>query len=618
VGTSSVKFIIDMDHGDAIHLLSAETYDLHYRFVRREIDRADPLDRCDPDESALFTAGWRAFSQINYFSLDRRYLLGTLIHYGGSDLRTVEFSDADIITPELMLRAFFVASGAVDGPDAFNLRARTARQVEKLREIEGQAPMVGPAAPYQGVTYQALTATVGYGELRFVPAAALAEAGLGAQVIVLTDEVPNDIALTGGLITETFQTPLAHVNLLSRNRNTPNMALLDARNDPRVQPLLGQLVRLEVAGAEFDLRPAAPEEAAAFWESRRPQGPPLMPRLDRDVRGVQPLSERGIEDLPSVGAKAAQLAELMNVVGRRARCEGPLRTPAAPMAIPAVHSLEHYAASGALERLDMLRAVEAFHTTPNVRAAGLAQLRALIEEHPVDPALVTEIEAYIETHFGRQQRVRFRSSSNTEDLPGFNGAGLYLSTSVQLNDPDRQVADVLPVVWASLYYMRAYDERAYHNIDQDGVAMGVLVHPAFLSEEVNGIAIARNILEPIRDQDYINVQVGEASVANPAPGVGTEQLIYDRRRTPRVQVLARSSLSRGEPVVSNEEAAFISCTLREIQRHFRPLLDPDRENRWFAMDIEFKLMGVGRTMWVKQARPYSFGATPIPADCREL
>ena len=43
-----------------------------------------------------------------------------------------------------------------------------------------------------------------------------------------------------------------------------------------------------------------------------------------------------------------------------------------------------------------------------------------------------------------------------------------------------------------------------------------------------------------------------------------------------------------------------------------------RENRWFAMDIELKLVGLQRDLMVKQARPYSFGSAQIPADCREF
>ena len=66
---------------------------------------------------------------------------------------------------------------------------------------------------------------VAFGTLSYIPSAELASASLGARTIVITDDVPNDIDFVGGLITETFQTPLAHVNILSQSRNTPNMAL---------------------------------------------------------------------------------------------------------------------------------------------------------------------------------------------------------------------------------------------------------------------------------------------------------------------------------------------------------------------------------------------------------
>jgi hypothetical protein len=41
-------------------------------------------------------------------------------------------------------------------------------------------------------------------------------------------------------------------------------------------------------------------------------------------------------------------------------------------------------------------------------------------------------------------------------------------------------------------------------------------------------------------------------------------------------------------------------------------------NRWFAMDVEFKLIESNRRLIIKQARPYSFGQTTFPDDCREF
>jgi hypothetical protein len=66
------------------------------------------------------------------------------------------------------------------------------------------------------------------------------------------------------------------------------------------------------------------------------------------------------------------------------------------------------------------------------------------------------------------------------------------------------------------------------------------------------------------------------------------------------------------------EMGQLACELRAITDHFRAVLDPDRKNRWFAMEVEFKLVDDARTLVIKQARPYSFGNAEIPADCREF
>src|SRR6185436_6439787 len=129
----------------------------------------------------------------------------------------------------------------------------------KLRAIEGRLPLVGPNAPFAGMTYQPLTEGVAYGTLKFVPSEELWSASLGAKVIAITDDVPNDVPFVGGLITEAFQTPLAHVNVLSQNRGTPNAALVNARNE--LSSYLGQLVKLVVAPGGLEMTLADPAEA---------------------------------------------------------------------------------------------------------------------------------------------------------------------------------------------------------------------------------------------------------------------------------------------------------------------------------------------------------------------
>ena len=135
----------------------------------------------------------------------------------------------------------------------------------------------------------------------------------------------------------------------------------------------------------------------------------------------------------------------------------------------------------------------------------------------------------------------------------------------------------------------------------------------------NGVGITRNVAEPIRSDHYtLNLQRGEAPVVAPAPGVSTEQLIYRWGRTPRFVYHARSNLPASDPVMSDAELDQTVCVMRAVHDHFRPVLDPTGADRWFAMDIELKLVRGSRALAVKQARQYNFGASDVPADCREF
>ncbi len=619
LGVRAVKFVLDMENDDLVHLLSSEAYDLHYTFVREAIDGEEPLDRCDPVEAATFREGWGKFSNEQYSAVDtRRYLLGTLLDHAGADAHTVEFATGDRITGELMHRAFFGVVARTDAPRDWALRPQGASQSEKMRSIEGTVPIIGEESIRAGVRFQPLNAAVGFGILRFIPATDLEDEPLGGDVIVITDDVPNDIPLVGGVITEALQTPLAHINVLSRGRGTPNMALRDARNDSRIMGLIDQLVRLEVSEGAFDIRAASIEEAEAFWESLRPEGPRLSPRIDTSVTALVSLSSAGMDDVPSIGAKAAQLAELSRLESMRPGCPGLIQTPEMAFAVPVHHYVRHFEQSGAAALLEQEEARPEFRADVRVRADALFRVRAAMLDHPVDVDLLREINSAMAARWGTSTRVRFRSSSNVEDLTEFSGAGLYTSMSAQLDDPERKVEDALRIVWASLWNGRAYEERERGHIDRSTVAMGVLVHPAFQSELANGIGISRNVLDLTRgDMHYFNIQVGEASVANPAPGVRTDELLYRWGRSPRVVYQNRSSLTPFD-IMSDDELDFAACQLRAIHDGFRQLLDPEREDAFFAMDIEFKLVGESRELVVKQARPYDVGNAEVPADCRSF
>lgn len=621
VGDEAVKFVVDMQAGDVVHLLGNRDWALHYSWIREQIEGEPRLDRCDAEQAKAFNLGWTLFSQDEYFRVEgRRYLLGTLVaHTNGT--KTVEFTPGDAIIGAQMRRAFFAVMGAVPEPTEWAIRPTEGRQINELRSVEGTVPIVGPNAPYVGLTYQSLNPAVGFGKLQFVPARELEDAELGPNVIVVTDDVPNGTAFMGGLITEAFQTPLAHVNVLARGRGTPNMSLKGARADARVQSLLGKLVRLEVKPADFELREATAAEADAYWQARMPTGERLEPVADLAVRGLVPLTDADYSWIDSIGSKAAGIAELYRVSDPSIYCPAmklPLFVPPAAFAVPFAHYMDHFRDSGAKALLAELEQDPEFRADPAAHVRGLEQVRQLMLEHPVDPELLRQLEAAVAERFG-ELKVRFRSSSNTEDLTTFNGAGLHTSTSADIAGSSSTVEDALRTVWASLWNTRAYDEREFGHVLQSRAAMAVLVHQAW-QEAAQGVAISRNALHATREsQYYINAQIGEASVTNPAPGVTSDEIVYTAPPyAPKVEYQARSSLAGGREVLSFAEVQELGCALDAIHQHFRAWLDPQHENRLFAMQIEWKLIGPERQLLVKQARPYNFGDLDAPTDCRSF
>jgi hypothetical protein len=616
----SVKFVIDLNKGKAVHLLSSEEWPLHYSFVREVIDGDESLDRCDPLESIEFRNGWSQFSSDNYFDpINRRYHLGTLSKHTNADLHNVEFTFGDGINAEQMKDVFFTISYLTENPYLWSLRPQDAVQVGKAREIEGMVPIVSPKAPFEGIQFQGLANGVAYGTLQYIETQDLDTTSLGYKTIVITNDVPNDIELVGGLITEAFQTPLAHVNILSKSRNTPNLALPKASEEPHINSLLGKLVKFEVNAAGYSFELADIAEATEFWQALNDNKTLLKPRLDDSVEGLVDLAEADISLLPAIGGKAAQMAELSNIGPMVSRCDegNAFKAPENAFAVPMAYYLAHFEQSGAKARLAQLQINDDFITDLTVRKSGLEEMRDLITAHSVDGTFLSVLEAEVEARFG-EQRVRFRSSSNAEDLQEFNGAGLYTSKSAEIGDKKRKIEDALRTVWASLWNLRAYEERSIVNLDHDSVAMGVLIHLAFTNERANGVAVGRNILDINRgDQFYINTQVGEASVTNPAPGVITEELIYQwPPRTPRFTYNSYSSLTGGEAILSDEEIRALSCAQDAVQKHFKLILDPEDTNSWFTMETEFKFVGELRELIIKQARPYNLGEIERIDDCR--
>jgi hypothetical protein len=221
-------------------------------------------------------------------------------------------------------------------------------------------------------------------------------------------------------------------------------------------------------------------------------------------------------------------------------------------------------------------------------------LRAKLEEYP-------------------EERIRFRTSTNSEDLEGFPCAGCYEShTGVKTDWED--VLDAVRETGASIWLFRTFEERSYYKVDHREVTMALLVHHSFPDEEANGVALTANPFDPTGNEDgfYINVQFGgDFEVVHPPPGVTSDELIYAHNTMgqPETYLAQSNVLPPGQAHVLNlTQLNELGDALTIIHRIFSPAYGPGAGNAgWYAMDVEFKFDGdtpATARLQVKQARPH--------------
>ncbi|WP_420436163.1 PEP/pyruvate-binding domain-containing protein [Candidatus Poriferisodalis sp.] len=244
-----------------------------------------------------------------------------------------------------------------------------------------------------------------------------------------------------------------------------------------------------------------------------------------------------------------------------------------------------------------------FQSDSDIQEEMLDDLRKAIK-NATSPAWVVQALNALHGNYPDGQSLRYRSSTNNEDLPSFNGAGLYDSKT---QDPDETTADgidkSIKAVWASLWNHRAFLERDFHRVDHSTVAMGVLVHPNYSDERVNGVAVS---YDPITLQDnahYVNSQVGEDLVTNPEAYSQPEQLLLGAGGS--ATVLSRSNLtSSNQLLMSAAQMTQLRSNLDTIHNRFKTLYQV-QDGDDFAIEIEFKITAANQ-LAIKQARPWIF------------
>jgi pyruvate,water dikinase len=574
-----------------LYFLNTNAFSYHYDFATQALGVRMTLGR---------------FNAITYFRDDRSNIAGTVIANdrftpagGGEEgLYALEFWPTDPVRAHHVALAFdlvraampFAAAKLAYHPAGDTQEALFAQDAAELERLGVRS--IATQELFSNVSYVALNLGEGFGVLNAVDPTAARPPTI--RDVALFGSLPNDLGHVAGVISATPQTPLSHINLKAKQNDTPNAYVRGGAAHERIAPLLGQVVRYEVAAEDFALAPATPDEVAAWLERIRPKDPQTPPR-DLSATAITDLDELRHADVLRVGAKAANVAELRTMLPASVVPDG--------YAIPFSFYDRFMCEGGFYDDAQAIIADAELAADPVKRDEALAKLRKEMKNADLSYEMEADIAA-LKAKFPAGTGIRCRSSTNNEDLEGFNGAGLYDSYT---HRPDEgRLSKTVKQVWASLWNFRAYDERDFHRIDHLSAAMGVLVHPNFDDEIANGVAVTKNPYDPNWPGFYVNVQVGESLVTNPDPNATPDELLISaigEHGEYETQHIRHSTLTQDrKPVLSAEQVTTLTAALATIQERFR-VVYAKQDDEGFAMDVEFKF-GAGGGLVVKQARPW--------------
>ncbi len=590
-GQSAIKFVlpdfdrpIDAPDLGRAHLMDSNFYGLHDEWYMFRLLNGQPVpgDTATPVIGREFTSipeiyAWAAalapserppwlrfvddrlyasaFYDLVLHSDPRSTGVGTIVRFadvaGGPDHWLIELEYSDEVTPAMVARFFERITPVLPAEVGSNLEwvVRSPQHDEVAREMERlQLPFFDRVVRWSDLvpegTVDVYSEGVAAGRLLYVgdDGAELGDATAGD--IIITERVPDWLPQAAALITDDPQTPLAHVNLLARNRGIPNASQVGVVNDAGLRQAARVRAHAIVIARGDTLQVALiSRQQYAAWVAQRQPDPVALPAVDVSSLSyvvnltelVGRLSPGGLREAevdewrPLIGGKSAGFLSLLSVPG--------LSPPPDPLAITIRPYVEHLAPiratiaaaitdpsiadsprarwlvlEGEDGYADLFQSDEdaAFAAsflsshpprTPlgDVLAAG--GIRAFIESRPVAVATLDAITAELSRTYADYDAtagLRFRSSSSVEDIEGFNGAGLYTSYTGYLrpdrladpDDRDKTIEKALLRAWGSYWSYEAFEERRLTQIDHMSGAMGLTVHARFDDdlERNNGVA----------------------------------------------------------------------------------------------------------------------------------
>ena len=578
----AVKVIYDLKTKEIYYISNSFQY--HNKFCQTVLGYNEPLG---------------IFNRDNYGTDrdKRQYLLANINFFSSRKEYILELSPSDqMLISDITLLHNRVAETSFLTPDV-KLILNSARLINSESKLT--IPFIKPEEIYKNQNFQSVSKFTGKGKLRKIELSELSNSSIDEDDIILINGTPLQLAGVSGIITTDLQTPLSHLSILGQNRKIPVMALKDAWGDENINSLIGKQIELTVSIDGFTI-----SETNGLSNPKK-ERKRLYLKKNLNEKELIKAKDFNRKTANYCGYKAEnfgilyQLAEKMD-----------FSVPEAAFGIPFYYYQQHAEKSEVIGLITQLEN----HSNPKEL---LSTIREKIKSTPVDSTLILNIENQLEG-MSSFNRFRFRSSTNAEDMKGFSGAGLYSSktaltgSAIVEKDEGKTIENALRKVWASLWKDSAYDERAYFNIQQEDVMMGILVHRSFPDEEVNGVAISKNLYRENNLGFVVNAQLGDSSVVQPNPAITCDQFIcyptqesgfYTQNQT--IEIITTSSLNDFNLVMTSDEIYRLANVIQGIKKYFYYRDFTSATFNEYALDFEFKLEKDSRELYLKQVRPFN-------------
>ena len=575
-----VMFVIDRKDNNKIYYVNKKRYSFHKDFV---------------NGTYLSLERGREFFQNNYINPNRRFILGTLAFQTPLKRWTFEFWEGDLIPADQIQLAYETINKTFFEPVAF--KPNSLRQDEATKELAGmQRILQSDIAKEQA--YQALNVAKGLGRIHVIPKLD-DHVEIGSNEILVLDEVPVNLPPVAGIITSQPSTPLSHINLLAKGWGIPNAYIKNAKE--LLKQYDGWWVSFETLRENYTIKRADMNQLREYQRRQAERLDVMKPRYNLAETRLLSLAQQRSRSSLAFGGKSANLGEVLN-----ARLPG--------IVVPNGFTIPFYYYDEFVKRNKLDDAIfgllndQKFVHDPAYRRGKLVQLRQTIETAEFDPKLKEIVLQKVGREY-QDKGLFVRSSSNSEDLPNFSGAGLY--TTVPNVRGDQQLIDAIRKVWASLWNFEAYEARERAGVDHSKIFMAVLLQEGINSES-SGVMISTDPFDnDNKGAIYISAKRGLGIKVVEGQRIA-EQIIF-RPRTNAVQVLTRSAEDslltfdeRGGvkevPIVGDR----VVLTDEVIRRLVRAATDIKRVFGQRDQDIEWAYMK--GQIYIVQSRPFVPGS----------